>query len=260
MIERIRGVDIHYEEVGAGASVLFVHGFPLDGTMWEPTLTRMGSGVRCIVPDLRGMGRSEGSAAAAMADYADDLAALLERLGVGRPLPVVALSMGGYVAFELLRRHPLRVSAAVLVSTRTQPDPPQAREGRHATSERLLREGSSFLADEMVGKLFSASAPEALRAAWRERIAAAPPVGLAAASRAMASRPDSRPTLEGFEGPVLIVMGEDDVITPVADGERMRDMAPAARLEVIPGTGHMVPVEAPERFAAILREFLAELP
>lgn len=254
----VNGVTLHYEVRGEGEPVLFVHGFPHSGEVWRPAVERL-DGYRRIVPDLRGMGGSEPGAVAGMADYAADLAELLHALGETRPVVLVGMSMGGYVAFEFCRACPERVRALVLVDTRAQADTKEGARGRHETAERVLREGSGVVADAMVEKLFAPGAPRALRERWRGIMAATPPEGAAAALRAMAGRPDSFGTLAGLEVPVLVVVGEEDAITPVEDGRSMREAAREARLEIVPGAGHMCPVERPDEFAAALRDFLGEI-
>lgn len=253
------GVALHHETAGEGAPVLFLHGFPFAGALWEPVVERLGGGWRCIVPDLRGMGRSPATAAAGMDDHADDLARLLDALGETRPVVPVGMSMGGYVAFAFARRHPQRVRALALVATRAQADNEEGARGRHATAERVLREGSRVVADDMLGRLFAASAPEELRARWHAVMAATPPEGAAAALRAMAARPDSFGTLDLLARPVLVVVGEEDAITPPADARRMADAAQDGRLVTVPGAGHMVPVERPDAVADALRRFLQRL-
>jgi pimeloyl-ACP methyl ester carboxylesterase len=111
----------------------------------------------------------------------------------------------------------------------------------------------------MAERLFAAGAPRELRARWREIMAATPPLGVAAALRAMADRPDSVSTLQALRIPVLVVVGEEDAITPPAEAERMANAAGGAELEVVKGAGHMTPVERPAEFGAILRRFLARL-
>lgn len=251
----IDGVTLNVEVHGEGEPVLFVHGFPLSGEMWRPTVERL-AGVRAIVPDLRGHGASEAGGEPDMERYARDLADLLDRVGEPGPVTVVGLSMGGYVAFELYRRFPERVRALVLVDTRAGPDSAEAAQGRLESAERVLREGSGGLAAEMAGKLFAPGVSEALRERWRGIMAATPPAGVAAALRAMARRHDSTETLRTLRVPVLVVVGEDDAITPPEEARRMAEAAPGARLEVVPGAGHLTPAEQPERFAALLGEFL----
>jgi pimeloyl-ACP methyl ester carboxylesterase len=111
----------------------------------------------------------------------------------------------------------------------------------------------------MAERLFASGAPRTLRSRWREIMAATPPAGVAAALRAMADRPDSFPTLEALRIPVLVVVGEEDALTPPAEAERMASAAAGAELEVVAGAGHMTPVERPAEFGAILRRFLARL-
>lgn len=257
----VNGVGLHYRVRGEGDPVLFLHGFPFSGALWGPVLERLGDGIRAIVPDLRGMGASEPAAAAAgMADYAADAAGLLDALGETRPAVVVGMSMGGYVALELCRRSPERVRALALVDTRAGPDTEEAARGRHETAERVLREGSATVADAMLGKLFAPGAPEALKARWREVMAATPPEGVAAALRAMAARPDSTATLRSLGRPVLVVVGAEDAITPPEEARRMAEAAGGAPVEVVPGAGHMAAVEQPDAVAAALRRFLLALP
>lgn len=260
MAEASGGVELHHESRGEGEPVLFLHGFPFTGALWDPVVERLDGGWRCILPDLRGMGRSPATAAAGMDDYADDLARLLDALGETRPVVLVGMSMGGYVAFAFARRHPERVRALALVATRAQADTEEGARGRLATADRVLREGSRVVADDMVGKLFGASAPGELRARWHAIMAATPPEGVAAVLRAMAARPDSFGTLRELDGPVLVVVGEEDGIAPVEDGRRMAEAARAGRLVTVPGAGHMVPVERPDAVADALWRFLDSLP
>lgn len=253
------GVEIDYEVDGEGEPIVFLHGFPLSGRLWDPAVQDLRGEFRCIVPDLRGHGRSETSARVDMARYADDVAALLDSLGETRPAVVVGHSMGGYVAFEFFRRHPQRVRAVVLVDTRAVPDSPEAARVRRETAASVLREGSALVAGEMERRLFGISASPELRARWREIMASTPPAGVAAALRAMADRPDSMSTLAALDRPVLIVVGAEDSITPLGEAQRMYRAHPSATLEVISGAGHMTPVERPTAFVAALRRFLSRL-
>lgn len=255
---RVDGVELAVEVRGEGEPVLLVHGFPLSGRLWDATVDALCDRFRCIVPDLRGHGASQASEFASMARYADDLVELLDALGESRPAVVVGLSMGGYVTMELLRRHPDRVRALVLVDTRAAADAPEVAAGRRETAARVLREGTLVVADAMVDRLFASGSPETLRRQWRDIMAATPPTGAAAALRAMAERPDSTVTLAEHALPALVVVGEEDAITPPEEAHRMCRIMPDAQLRVVHGAGHMTPVESPDRFAALMREFLEE--
>jgi pimeloyl-ACP methyl ester carboxylesterase len=255
----IDGRRIHCEIRGDGPPILFVHGFPLSGRLWRAVVAGLEDDYRCIVPDLRGHGASEPTPSATMAGYADDLAQLLDALGVGGPVTVVGMSMGGYVAFEFCRRHPDRVRALVLANTRAQADTADAAANRRDTARRVLEEGSGIVADAMLPKLFGPGASEELKTEWRRIMSETPPAGVAAAQHAMASRPDSFGTLADLERPVLIIAGGEDVITPPSDAEQMNQAASDSRLEVIRDAGHMAAVEKPAELVGILRSFLAEV-
>jgi len=254
----IDGRQVHYRVQGDGPPILFVHGFPLSGRLWDSVVAELRSRYRCVVPDLRGHGESEATPSVTMGGYADDLVRLLDVLDEHHPAVVVGMSMGGYVAFELCRRYPARVSALALTNTRAQADTAEAARGRRETAQRVLIEGSSVVAEAMAGKLFGPDAPEELKQEWREIMAGTPPLGVAAALEAMASREASFDTLSGFQGPVLVVAGAEDGITPIEDAEAMCAAADHSRLVIIPGAGHMTPVERPLELSVALESFVDE--
>jgi pimeloyl-ACP methyl ester carboxylesterase len=255
----IDGRRMRCEIRGEGSPVLFVHGFPLSGRLWDGVVSRLQDRYRCIVPDLRGHGGSEASPSATMGDYADDLARLLDGIDEVRPVVLVGMSMGGYVTFEFCRRHPDRVAALALTNTRAGADSAEAARGRKETARKVLEEGSALVADAMVEKLFAPGVSRAMTEEWRGVMAATPPAGVAAALAAMAARPESYDTLAGLRRPVLIVAGAEDAIVPVEEAERMCAAARDARLLILPGTGHMTPVERPVELSAALGIFLAEV-
>lgn len=252
---------LYYQLSGdaAGEPILFIHGFPLTGQMWEPTIAELPEECFCIVPDLRGLGESPACDGASMNAYADDLAELLTALGEKRRVIVVALSMGGYIAFEFFRRYRDKVKALVLVDTRANPDSAEARAGRMKMIENVKANGSKAVADAMIEKLFAPDVDPELKQEWHEVMAQQPPEGVIGALQAMADRPDSIPTLAKIDCPTLLVVGEHDVITPPDVHREMHAAIPGSRLEVIADSGHMTPLEQPEEFIRILCEFLESL-
>jgi pimeloyl-ACP methyl ester carboxylesterase len=250
-----RGVRLHFEVHGQGPPVLLIHGYPLSGRLWDEVVSRLSAEYRLIVPDLRGHGRSDAAELAGMDDLAADLLAVLEAADESRPVVPVGMSMGGYVALAFCRRYPHRVRALALVDSRASADSPEAAETRRRTADRVMQEGVEFIAEEMVGKLFSPSAPDALKRAWSERMAQTPRLGVAAALRGMADRPDSKEMLRDLGVPVLVIVGEDDVITPPDQARSMAEAA-GASFEEIPRAGHMTPVEKPDDVAYALSRFL----
>jgi 3-oxoadipate enol-lactonase len=247
----------------AGGTVLFIHGFPFDGSMWRETLAGLPPGWRGLAPDLRGFGGTEPPDAHVyrMDDYARDLVRLLDDEGVARVV-VCGLSMGGYVAFALRRRFPERVAGLVLADTRAGPDTEEARRGRYELAERVLREGHQPVIDGMMPKLL----PEATRASRPELVARvedmmrrASPAAIAAALHGLADRPDSSADLSAIDIPTLVVVGAEDALTPPAESELMAEAIPGARLEVVAGAGHLTPVEKPEEFGGVVGEFLGGL-
>ena len=258
MIAPINGIQLSYDDVGADLPIVFVHAFPLDRSMWAPQVGALVRQGRCIAPDLRGFGTSPPAPPYSMDQYADDVAALLEALGA-RPAVVVGVSMGGYIAFAFWRRHRAKVRALVLADTRAGADTDEGREKRRRLIEVARSRGSGTVAEmqigSMVGETTRQRRPEVVETV-RAMMAAAPVEGIVGALEAMMARPDSTPTLATIAVPTLIVVGEEDTVTPLADAQAMHAQIRGSRLEVIAQAGHICNLERPAAFTHIVSEFV----
>jgi YbgC/YbaW family acyl-CoA thioester hydrolase len=258
----VNGVSLAVEVRGEGPALLFVHGYPLDRTLWQHQLGAL-TGFRRIAPDLRGLGLSDApDLGYSMATYADDLAALLDALHLDQAV-LCGLSMGGYVALEFARRYRTRLRGLVLMDTRAEADTPEARKAREAAMQVARERGAPAIAAQMLATLFAPGAA-AMMPQVVDRVKgmmeAAPVKGIIGALAAMRDRVDSRPTLAALEGiPTLVVVGEQDQTTPPAAAKLIADGIPGAMLSIIPGAGHLPPVEQPLATTRVLAEFLQSL-
>jgi pimeloyl-ACP methyl ester carboxylesterase len=258
----VRGVELNVFDEGAGEPLLFVHGFPLDHTMWSGQLAAFAAKRRVIAPDLRGFGASQAQGEiVTMEDFADDLAALLDALQIQEPVAFCGLSMGGYVAFQVVRKYAARLRSLVLCDTRAAADSPDAAANRLKVAEQVLAEGAEVVASAMTPKLFgkrtAAEQPETV-AATRHVMAATKPAAIAAAQRGMAARPDVTSLLGAIYIPTLVVVGAEDAIAPVEEMRGIAAAIPAAEFIIVPDAGHMAPLENPAAFNAALEKFLAK--
>ncbi len=254
----VNGVNLAVDARGNGPAILFIHGYPLDHTIWSPQLEALG-GWRRIAPDLRGMGQSDApDLGYSMATYASDLAALLDTLGVERVV-LCGISMGGYVAFEFLRRWRERVSGLVLIATRAGPDTTEGKRARDAAAAQAREGGAGLIADAMLPKMLAPGAPEGLVARVRALMAATPVPGIVGALGAMRDRPDSMSLLPALAGlPALVIAGGSDQLMPVSEMSAMAAAIPGARLVVAPGAGHLPTLETPSIVTDALQTFLAQ--
>lgn len=259
----IRGVNLAVEVRGEGPAILFVHGYPLDRTIWRGQIEGLDGYLR-VAPDLRGMGQSDApDLGYSMNIYAADLAAILDTLGIERAV-LCGLSMGGYIAFEFLRHWRSRVRGLVLMDTRAEADTAEGRKGRDAAAATARESGAEAIAEAMLPKLLSPATlserPE-LAERVRSMISRTPVAGIVGALAAMRDRASSEQLLPGLGGiPVLVMVGEADSVTPPDTVQAMTKLIPGARFAVIPGSGHLTPVEQPEKVNQELREFLSSIP
>lgn len=258
----VNGVSLAVEVRGEGPAVLFIHGYPLDRTLWQHQLGAL-TGFRRIAPDLRGLGLSDApDLGYSMATYADDLAALLDALHADQVV-LCGLSMGGYIALEFARRYRSRLRGLVLMDTRAEADSADVRKAREAAIQVARERGPSAIAAQMLTTLFAPGAAETMpQVVERVRVMmeAAPVKGIVGALAAMRDRADSKGTLAQLAGlPTLVVVGElDQNISPAA-ARILSDGIPGAMLSIIPGAGHLPPVEQPLATTRVLTEFLQSL-
>jgi len=259
----VHGIKLATVDQGRGVPLVLVHGFPLDHTMWSGQIDALAEDCRVIAPDLRGFGASDVTeGTVTMAQFADDLAGLLDALEIGEPVVLCGLSMGGYVAFEFWRRHGSRLKALVLCDTRAASDSPDAAAGRLKTAETVMAEGPSSLVEAMLPKLFAETTrkrhPELIDSV-RKVMLSTDPRAVAAAARGMVERADATAMLAKIACPTLVVVGRHDVISPPDEMRAIQAAIPEARLVEIDGAGHMSPLENPVEFNAAIRDFLIGL-
>ncbi len=258
----VNGVGLALDTAGTGPAVLFIHGYPLDRSLWRHQVEQL-HGYHRIAPDLRGMGRSDApDLGYSIATYADDLAALLDAMGIDEAV-LCGISMGGYIALECARRWRRRIRGLVLMDTRAEGDSPEGRRGRDTAAAAARERGTAAVADAMLPKLFAGETAETVGAPWAQveaMIRATPVPGIVGALSAMRDRPDSTGMLSSLgEIPVLVVSGEEDRIIPATQARALAAAIPGARLRVIAGAGHLPPVERPAETTEVLREFLEEI-
>lgn len=239
-------------------ALLLVHAFPVDASMWDDQVGALGDEVDIVAPSLPGFGGTPAVGDILTMDTAADfVAGELDRAGVERAV-VCGLSIGGYVAFSLWRRHRNRIAGLILADTRAEPDDHTGKDRRRAVAEKARTEGSGAIADNPPPLLSDHAAPE-LWDRIKESIRRQPGEAIAAASLGMAERPDSRPILPEIEVPTAVVVGSEDAITPPPMSEAMAQAMPAADLAVIQGAGHLSNVEAPAEFVTTVRDLLARV-
>jgi len=257
------GGELAYDVRGSGEPLLLLHAFPLGMAMWEPQVRALQESHRVLRFDARGFGASPpGDGLLTMERIAEDAAALLDHLGLAQAA-VCGLSMGGYAAFALYRRHPERVSALVLADTRAAGDSDEAKKGRADLADKVRREGSAAAAEAFLPKLLGETTRrerKELVTRVREMILANPARGVCDALAGLAARADATGLLREVRVPTLFVVGEEDGVSPPAEMQEMHEQVPGSSFVKVPRAGHLSNLEDPAAFNASLREFLTRRP
>jgi 3-oxoadipate enol-lactonase len=263
-MNRIRSGDaeIAYVGLGDGPPLVLLHPFPAHHELWLPAAQALTSRYRVILPDLRGHGESDaGEGAATMEKHAIDVGRVLDDAEVGRAV-FCGVSIGGYILFELWRRSRGRIESLILCDTRSQAETTESRATRLKSASEVLEYGTEKFVDGMVLKVFGkttlASRPDLVDGARRMMLKMSPE-DIAQVQRGMAERPDATPTLKTIDVPTLILVGEKDTLTTVADGESMRQHIPGSQLKVMPKAGHYAVWEQSAEAGKILRQFVDTL-
>ena len=249
-----------YHEQGSGPPLVLIHGFPVDGRVWNGQLKGLSGDRRVIAVDLRGRGRSPAADEEGwtMDTYAGDVADTLRDLEIDKA-DIAGFSMGGYVVFSLWRSHPEMFRSMILMSTRSTEDPPEGKEGRVRVASLAREKGSAALAGMMFGKFFAPGADEAVKDQVKEILQSIPGTTSASDSLAMGKRPDSTGDLSMISVPVVVVHGEQDALMPPEVARSMAEEVPDGRFAPIADAGHFALVEQPSAVNAAIAEFLSGL-
>lgn len=256
----VNGVRFQVADEGTGRAILFVHGFPLNHTMWQAQIAEFSKTNRVIAPDLRGFGGTDGALySVSMQQFADDLDQLLDALAVEGPVIYCGLSMGGYIGWQFVQRRPERVSKLIICDSRAAADSPEAAANRLRMADIVLKEGPEPVAWAMMPKLFaqcsSEHCPTAI-ASVRQMVMTSDPVAIAGAHRGMSIRPDVTDWLPSLKAPTLVLCGEFDAISPVAEMRSFAELIPGSQFVQISNAGHMAPMEQPDQVNSAIRRFI----
>jgi len=241
-------------------TLVLVHPFPLSAAVYEADREALRDRMRVLTPNMRGFDGeapwNEGEVPTIDA-MADDVAAHLDREGVRDRVVLGGHSMGGYVTLAFARRHPERLRGIVLADTRAEPDTEEQKKAREANIARAEEGDVGGLVDGLVDKLVGPDL--AVRALVRSVALRQPPGALVGALRALRDRPDAHPGLSAIAVPALVLVGQDDAITPPSAAEMMHERIPSSKLVVIPHARHLSNLDQPEAFREAVASFVLAL-
>jgi pimeloyl-ACP methyl ester carboxylesterase len=245
------------DESARDVPMVLLHAFPLERSMWRATADALNQLMPTVLVDLPGLGQSPlpgGVDEPCLDDAADGVAEVLDRLGHPRVV-LAGVSMGGYVAMAFARRHPDRLAGLGLVDTKAGADTRAAAANRERVAAAVSGAAGTRallpMLETLVGPTTRHRRPE-LVARIKAGLLAARVEGVVWSQRAMAERPDSGDTLHDLHVPAAVVVGEEDALTGVEDARSMQLLLRDAVLTVVPGAGHLAPLERPEEVARAL--------
>ena len=259
MLTMLNGSKIAYQIDGPKGRpmVILVHGFPFTRATWKAQVAVLKKDFRVLTYDLRGMGQSGlGKAPQPLEAFVDDLVALLDHLKVAKA-GLLGLSMGGYIALRAIERNPERFWSLVLADTKATPDSDEGKLGRAAGIKALHAKGVKPFAEGMLPKLLLAPQASAGRGLLKLMLTNKVP-GMANALAAMQGRTDTSVVLKSIKVPVLILVGEQDQVIPLAIAQAMALECVGSKLVVLKNAGHVSNLEAPELFNTEILKFLKE--
>jgi 3-oxoadipate enol-lactonase len=254
----INGGTISYEEHGQGKPLVLVHGFPLDRRIWQHQVAGLAGQCRVIAPDLPGFGQSAAARPFTIPSLAADLHQFLRQIDA-LPCILGGLSMGGYVAFAFLTSYLADLSGLLLIDTKCEADTAEAKAGRLRMAEIARTRGAGAIADEMEPKMTATDADPQVRQRLRRIMEDCPPATIEMALLAMRGRDDYRDKLPSVAVPTLIIVGDQDAIIPQSLCNSMCHEIPHCEMTIIPGAGHLSPMEKPAEVTEAIRRWLGRL-
>ena len=236
----VNGINLAYTRLGKGTPLVLVHGFPLDSSSWNELIPYLKDHFDLILPDLRGFGKSTTvESPYTLSDMADDLAGLLDYLGVEKTA-LAGHSMGGYISLAFAKKYPQRVSGLGLIASQAAADAPEGKERRYKTAADVAEKGVGVVVDAMTPKL---SADVRVQEFVRGVIERQSKQAVIGALKAMAEREDAMPILSSFNFPLVLIHGDADQLIPIERAKEIKSANPSATLLELKGAGHMPMME-----------------
>ena len=248
--------------VNKRGSIIFLHGFPFDQNMWNAQVEFLMNDFLCVTYDIRGLGKSDpGDGQFTMEMFADDCLTIIAELELDKPV-LCGLSMGGYLGFRLLERAQEIFSAAILCDTRAESDSDAAKLKRASGVNQINVEGVEKFVEGFVPNCFSEKyKTENVNEynVYLERSKRSHPLGVKGCLLAMQGRTSVTASLPNFKIPILLLCGEDDKLTPPEEMRSISDKIPNSKYLIVPGSGHMTPIENSDFVNTSIKDFLSGL-
>jgi pimeloyl-ACP methyl ester carboxylesterase len=259
MKEIINGLSVFLEGNSKNKSIVFLHGFPYDHTMWKAQIDELSEKYFCVTYDIRGLGESPvGDGQFTMESFVDDLETIIDELKLDKPV-LCGLSMGGYIALRALERMEENFSAVILCDTRADADGNEGKLKRAAAINRINKEGLAPFAKDFITNCYGDFYKHNYKEEFEKRIAkssAFDPVGVKGSLLAMLGRNDTAEYLSKIKIPTLVICGENDALTPPPVMKAMAEKINGAEFVVINNSGHMSPIEKPKEVNEAIKKFL----
>ena len=256
--------DIAVSEYGDRQQVpiIFIHGFPYNSTMWEQQIKRLKEEYYCVAYDIRGLGETPpGYGQFTIEMFVDDLFAVIDGLGLDRPV-ITGFSMGGYITLRAVEREPDRFRGIILCDTKAEADDDAGKLKRANAIKSINTNGMETFASNFVPMTFSEDAPQRIPETYNtilEQAKAESPIGVKGSLLAMAARTDTTQSLGDIRVPTLLLVGEQDTLTPPSVMQQMHNRISGSEIILVPEAGHMAPLENPEVFTHSIEDFLTKL-
>ncbi|MBL7685746.1 MAG: alpha/beta fold hydrolase [Deltaproteobacteria bacterium] len=238
-------------------TIFFLHAFPFSKEMWKAQLDGLPKDYRGIAVDLRGFGKASLCVGTTSIEgMVEDLISKMNHLKMKKVI-LCGLSMGGYVALRTVEKYPQRVSALILADTKSTPDGNEAKIKRSESIQLILKKGLKSYVDVFLKGVLSEKnlKNKLLVSSLKKMILQNSKEGICAALMGLAARTDTTSSLSHIQVPTLILVGDEDRLTPLSDAQTMKKKIKKAQLKVIPA-GHLSHLENPEAFNRCLVDFL----
>ena len=259
MKQNINGLSVNTFGDSNNQSIVFIHGFPYDYTMWDNQIDALKNDYYRVAYDVRGLGESNvGDGQYTMESFVDDLFAVINELKLDKPV-ICGLSMGGYIALRAVEREQDKFAGVIFCDTRSEADDNAGKLKRAENIKLINTEGLVKFTDQFVTNTFAEETPEEQEKMFQavlDKTRKQNPIGVKGCIIAIMSRTDTTKNLQFIKIPALVLVGSFDKLTPPTVMRAMADKIPDSEFGIIPRTGHMSPMENPAAVNDLIKGFL----